>query len=244
MTTATATPSKSIGIGDIVAIGKTINDNRAALAGIVALLRSLFGGLFGHKAKPAPTVPVTVPTPTEDGDPKFPDDTIPTPAPPTRTVVNVVLRLARVQYSKARFPDMYTDDNPMGLMDDATRKDIEGGNEAMPWGSKFWLDLTAYDADNQEFTRDRVLAHGLSFRTEHHCGEAHIIGHGADAAGDPIAGYETVSTDQIGNGDAAWRSSLGFLHQLKSHVDANGSAFLCKGAVGGVSSNAFTIRIN
>ena len=88
--------------------------------------------------------------------------------------------------------------------------------------------------------RDKVLAADLQFQTEHHCGDAFIIGHGGTGS-EPNAGYETNDTNEIGNGDTAWRSSLGFLHQMKAHGQGQ---FKCFGKVAGVESNGFTIKVS
>lgn len=238
---APSQPSKSINPGDIIKIAA---ENPQLIQMLVGLIGSLLGGLFNRKPKPpTPMVPVDKPTPREDSDDDFPDDIIPTPKVGAK-VSTVVLKLARAQYQKDRFPEMYTEENPQGLYSNKEKAAIEAGHTALNWGSKFWLDLTAFDEKGQEFTRDRVLAEGLSFKTEHHVGDAFIKGHGAAPDGQPKAGYETNFTEEVGGGDAAWRSSLGFLMQFKSHVDADGKAFRCIGSVNGVTSNEFVIRID
>lgn len=200
--------------------------------GLLGKVLDLLGGLFNRKPKPADVVTTPAGGNTEDD---FPDDVI--PAPPTKAkVAKVRLKLARVQLNKQRFPDAPNG----GLLDPETVRKIQAGDTAMNYGSKFWLDLTAYDEAGLEITRDKVLAAGLQFQTEHHCGDAYIIGKGG-SGNEPNAGYETNSTDQIGNGDTAWRSSLGFLHQMKAHGQGE---FLCSGKVASVDSNKFTIKVS
>jgi hypothetical protein len=182
--------------------------------------------------------------------PAFPDDIIPPPAA-TRKVARVTIKLARGEYSRERvkanpgaFPGARLDE-PNGLVIGIVNPDywraIVEGTSALPYGSKFWLDLTALDADGREFLRDAVLSHALAYKTEHHAGDAFIIGHGADANGEPAAEYETNDTNQIGNGNTAWRSSLGFLHQMKAHGEGS---FEVWGKVAGVESNHFTLRVS
>jgi hypothetical protein len=198
---------------------------------LIARIFGGIGGLFNRK----PKVVITEPTPAPiQVDEDFPDDIIPPPPSVTsRKVTSVRLKLARAQYNKKRFPEMYTDENPQGLV-----RDLSGN---IPYDSKFWLDLTAFDAAGKEFLRDAVLANGLAYKTEIHCGDAYIIGKGADASGEPVAGYETNDTDAIGNGITAWLSSLGFLHQMKAYGEGE---FECSGSVAGVPANNFTLKVS
>jgi hypothetical protein len=209
---------------------------QAALAGLLAQLLSavpnLIGGLFNRK----PKEPVKVPTPAPtQPDPEFPDDTIPAPTGNSK-IEKVRLKLARAQYNRQRFPNEYTPENPFGLYSNDTLRDIEAGNQALNYGSKFWLDLTAYDAAGREIMRDRVLSLGLAFKTEFNVGEASIKGNGSEDA------VEVVDTEDIGNGITAFNSSLGFLHQLKAHGEGE---FECSGSVDGVKAEqVFTIRVS
>jgi hypothetical protein len=211
---------------DIGAILQIIN----ALPVLVNIIKDIL-------PKPKPSVPVVTPTPAPNSPNDFPDDTIPIPSKP-RTVVTVDCKLGRVQYSRQRFPQEYTSENPFGL---AKPGPIQSGAEAMAWGSKFWLDLTARDANGKELLREDILTAGIAFKTEHHAGEAFIKGHGANADGSAKAGYETNDTDEIGNGITAWLSTNGFLHQMKAFGEGT---FLCYGVVNGVKSNEFTIRVS
>lgn len=203
--------------------------------------KDVLGGLFGGKKEPPVIVkPGDTPTPKPvQPDPDFPDDNIPSPVPAGRKVTTVRCNLSRVQYNRSRFPNEYNHDNPFGL--DHRKGEIQAGTANMAWGSKFWLDLTAYDQDGKEFFPDDVIAADLEYETEHHAGEAFIKGHGGDK-GAPTPGYETNDTDEVGNGITAWVSSLGFLHQMKAHQD--NTSFECWGKVGGVESNRFTIKVS
>lgn len=222
-----------------------------------SILSRLLELLLGYLARPPqpvapPPVLVTVPTPKPvQVDPAFPDDIIPPPAP-TRKVVRVTIKLARGEYNAERveknpgaFPNARPGPNGrvIGIVDPVYWREIVDGTSALPWGSKFWLDLTAYDAAGNEFLRDAVLSHGLAFQTEHHAGAAFIIGHGLAPGpeGGPQAGYETNDTDAIGNGNAAWVSSLGFLHQMKAHGQGT---FDLWGKVAGVESNRLTLHVS
>ncbi len=209
------------------------------LQGLVALVGAI-AGLF-KKGPPAPP-PVHVPSPapapggTVGG---FPDDTIPEPTP-TRTVKSVRLRLARAQYSRERFPEQYTDANPDGLYSDADLRKAQAGEQAINFGSKVWLDLTAFDEDGREFLRPAVLAHGLAYQTSHACGDASIMGRGADAAGQPLP-YDQAQGEHVTGGISAWVSSLGFLMQFKVHREGS---FPCGGRVANVGAEGFTLKVS
>lgn len=206
---------------------------------LIAALLGLIGGLFKRK-KETPTVPVTVPTPNPNSaDDDFPDDII--PAPPTKKkVVSVHGKIARVQLSAQRFPDRRQANGQGYVYSDAELKAVQAGG-AVPFDSKVWLDATAFDDKNVEFLRDRVLSHGLAYKTEHHAGSTFIKGKGADAQGQPVAGYETNDTDEIGNGISAWISSLGFLHQIKVRGEGQ---YDCYVVVDGVESNHFPLNVS
>lgn len=209
---------------------------QTALAGLLAQLLgaipNLVTGLFNKK----PKTPVTVPTPSPaPQDSEFPDDTIPAPQGNVK-IAKVRLKLARAQYNKQRFPEQYTPENLFGLYSNDDLRMIESGEQALNYGSKFWLDLTAFDDKNKEIMRDRVLSMGLAFKTEFQCGEASIKGNGSEA------NVEVVDSNEIGNGITAFNSSLGFLHQMKAHGEGE---FECSGSVDGIKAEqVFTIRVS
>ena len=207
-----------------------------AILALIQQLSQLFNSVKEILPKPKPTVPVTVPTPAPISPPDFPDDTIPTPSV-VRTVKTVTCKLSRVQLSRQRFPEAYTAENPFGLVPPGP---IQDGN-AMNWGSKFWLDLTARDENGKEFLREDILTAHIAYKTEHHAGAAFIKGHGANADGSLAPGYETNDTDEIGNGISAYISSNGFLHQMKAFGEGT---FECYGVVNGVESNHFNLRVS
>ncbi len=228
------------GVGAV--LGPLVNDPTIRQTLISELLKFLLG-LINRAPAPAPptttvTVPVPAPTqPTAD----FPDDVIPAPRVAGRAVASVELKIGRIQLSRERFPQAYTPENPFGLMQPGPV--VLGGN--MPYASKFWLDITARDAQGRELLRPDILSMGLAFATEHHCGETFIKGHGADPSGSaPLAGYETNDTDEIGNGITAWLSTLGFLHQMKAWPAADGKGFDCWAVVAGVRSNTITLHVS
>ena len=228
MAEAAKTQKSGLSVNDV--LGTVL----ASQPDLIPKLISFLLGLF--KSKPKPPAPETGKPVGGDSRDDFPDDTIPAPIV-TTVVTKVRLKLARIQLSKQRFPEAYTMDNPFGLMPTA---EVESGKSAMPYGSKFWLDLTAYDSKDLEIMRDRVIAYGLCYKTEHHAGEAFIKGHGGTDQ-NPTAGYETNDTEDIGNGITAWISSDGFLHQMKAHGQGT---FECSGKVDGVESNKFTIKVS
>lgn len=240
MAKASATTKTSSGIGAV--LGPLVKDPQIQQTIIAAIVEWITGLLRRAPKPPPPVDPVTTPTPAPvQVSDEFPDDHIPAPVVSGREVKRVELKIGRIQLSKERFPAAYTDDNPFGLMQ--PRPVMEGGN--MPWASKFWLDLTAYDKDGREFLRPDVLAHGLAFQTEHHCGDAFVKGNGADATGnEPAAEYQTNDTDAIGHGETAWVSSLGFLLQMKAWPSADGKSFECWGSVNGVKSNVFKLKVS
>ncbi len=232
-TGAAVTGGSSFSIGDAV---KALSDpkTRDILGGVYGFLRSLFGG--GGKLVQPPTTPITKPVPTG-----FPDDDF-IPAPPNtedREVVRVECKISRVQLQKARFPDAY-ENGKDGLVEGEALRDINSGQTPMNYGSKFWVDLTAYDRAGKELYRDAVIALSLQYRTEHHAGDAYIVGNGGQP-GAPKPGYKTNDTDLVGNGITAWTSSMGFLHQFKSHAEGN---FEVWGSVDGVESNRLNIRVS
>jgi hypothetical protein len=230
--------------GVVTGIGGAILNDPQIRQTLLNVFLGWITGLLHPKAK-APVVPATKPVlaPVQISQ-EYPDDIIPNPKPVGRSVVSVELKLGRAQYNKERFPEQYTEDNPFGLYSGADLRAIQDGSKNLNWGSKLWLDLTARDQNKAELLRPDILTLGLAFRTEHHCGDAFIKGHGPGADGGPQAGYETNDTDAIGNGEAAWISSLGFLHQMKAFAGADNGEFECWGSVGGVESNRFTIRVS
>lgn len=217
------------------------------LEAILSKLTAIVVALLSRPAKPvppqAPVVQPNPPRPSGGGTDQFPDDTIPRP-PVARTVATVHLGIARAQYSRERFPEKYTEDNPFGLYTDAECRAFERGENAINWGSKVWLDATAKDVDGHEFLRPDVMALGLAFNTEHHLGDCFIRGRGADENGQPKPGYVTEDTNAVGQGISAWLNSKGFMQQFQFFTSADGGAFAAFALVNGVKSNEFTIRVS
>lgn len=242
-----AEPNASVG-GVLVGVAKDLLNQpgvkESLIKEAVNFLKGLVGRLFGGGKPKPPVVPVVVATPvtptTAEDD--FPDDHIPVPAA-DRKVTTVRLRLARAQYSRQRFPNEFTNDNRMGLYSQEDLNKIESGQQALNWQSKFWLDLTAYDAAGKEFLRDAVLSYGLAYKNEIHAGGCFVKGAGATPDGQPNP-YSAEDTNEIGHGDTAWISSLGFLTQFKAWPAADGKTFECSGSVNGVASNVFSIRVS
>ena len=236
-----AQPRASLG-GDFLTGAATSPQLQGAFVQLlVGLLAGLFKTIAERVTSPVVTPPVKpVPAPTQP-DPDFPDDVHPAPTQ-KRKVGSVRLRLARGQYQRERFPEEYTEANPFGLIPQSELKDIQAGKSAMPWGSKFWLDLTPYDTDGREITRPEFIAMGLAFQTEHHCGGAYIVGAGP-LPGQPTepADYKTEDTDAISNGISAWKSSLGCLHQMRAWSEGS-FAVVC--SIAGVSGDSFTLRVS
>ena len=204
---------------------------------VQTLVEKLLEKLFKKEKKQPPTGIITTPA---GGDPAddFPDDHIPSIGTGTRKVVSVTLKLNRVQLNKQRFPEAFANGGT-GLLDNL--RELENGDENIPYASKIWLDLTARDQNGVEWLRPDILNASLGFKTEHHCGGAFIKGHGQDSNGNPMAGYETNEADGVGNGITAWLSSKGFLHQMKVNEEGQ---LECFGFVDGVESNHFTLAIS
>jgi hypothetical protein len=140
----------------------------------------------------------------------------------------------RVKPSRARFPRSTTD-NPFGLVKPA-RRSREGGVPYAP--SSGWTSLRT-DQDGKEF-KDAILANKMEFKTVITAAR-HSSGHRGTGDQQPNDGYQTNDTDEIGNGITAWISTNGFLHQMKAHGEGT---FECWGAVAGVRSNSFKIRVS
>lgn len=221
------------------------------LPAIIELFKSLFGGLFKKTPKPTPSPVVVVTDQTKDDDNiKMP------PSPTTREVKTVKAHIYKAQYSAERvkqqgsaaFEDAYTPKNPMGLVSDAYLADINAGKKPLMWGCKFWHDLTAFDASGREFVYADNVATGLAYKTEHHAVQANgsdtfVVGHGSDPNDptQPAAGYETGDAYPIGQGDAAWRSSLGFTQQFKAFDKI--AKLTLSGSVNGVKANDLVISV-
>lgn len=248
---ADANPNASVvsAIGSL--LGQVLNQpgvRESLVQEAIKAIGGLLGRLFNHSPKPVPpSAPVVKPTPpASQPDPTFPDDHIPRPSTDVaqRKVTRVRIKLERVQLSRERFPKAYTEDNPFGLVDPGQ---IAGGQNAMNWGSKFWVDLTAFDQDGHEFLRPDVLSYALAFNTVIKVGDTFIKGHGQASAGSdqPAAGYETNDTNAVGQGITAWLSSLGFMQQFQAWAAADGKSFQVSGSVDGVEAeNPFTIRVS
>lgn len=237
--------AESQNLGGVVGgiVGPVVNDpvvKQMLLQAIIQAITGWLSGIFNKKPKP-PTVPVTAPTPApSQPDPSFPDDHIPRP-PTTRKVARVRIKLERVQLSKERFPNEYTPENPFGLVSPGP---IQAGSN-MNWGSKFWVDLTAYDEQGKEFLRPDVLTYGLAYKTEIRVGDAVQKGLGALPDGTPVPGYVSQGTDAIGHGITAWLSSFGFLHQMQAFAAADGQKFRVTGFVDGVEAeNPFDLGVS
>jgi hypothetical protein len=212
------------------------------------IVKALIGLLLGfierlmHPPAPAPVVPPTQPIPAQvQPDPAFPDDHHPAP-PQKREVGRVRLKLARGQYQRERFPEKYTEDNPQGLIEQDYLQKIQAGESALPWGSKFWLDLTPYDTVGRQITRPEMIAMGLAFFTEHRCGGAFIAGNGV-LPGSPLEPnpWQARDTEEISNGISAWKSSLGYLHQMRAWKEGS---FEVQGRVADIWSEAFTLKVS
>jgi len=237
---STSVPGRESRAGDLaggVIASPVVQDIVTKLIGMALL--ALFG-LLQKRPPKAPPQPIVTPTPAPGGDVDgVPDDLIPEP-PKTRAVERVRLKILKAQYSRARFPEQYTPENPFGLYPQAYLRRVEAGEESIAWASKVWTDLTAYDADGKEFLPPAVLKFGLAFQTEHELDGASIVGAGIEPSGEPKP-YEAESSDDVGNGITAWLSSNGFVHQFKVHGEG---AFEARGAVAGVESNHFTVRVS
>lgn len=243
-------PNQSPSVVGVVGglIGQVLNQpgvRESLIREAVSALTGWIRGLFNRNPRPpAPAQPVVAPQPAAvQPDPQFPDDHIPRPEA-ERRVTKVRIKLERVQVSRERFPQLYTEDNPFGLV---PARPIQDGQTQMNWGSKFWVDLTAYDQDGHEFLRPDVLKYSLAFNTEIKVGDAFTKGLGPATSGSdqPKAGYEQVSTNAIGQGITAWLSTLGFMHQFQAFAAADRQKFTVSGSVDGMEAeNPFTIGVS
>lgn len=218
--------------------------NVAIQAGLLDKLLSLLTGLLHKKPKVTPpTAPIDKPVPRGDGDDHFPDDFIPVKKG-DRVPTKLHYGIAKAEYSRERFPEQFTPEKGNGLIDQSFLRRVEKGLEAIPWGSKVWLDGTLFDQYGREFLPDAVIAYGLAYATEHHFGSAFIVGLGADANGQPKGGYTVNDTEEIGQGISAWLYTKGFMQQFKAQPAADGQQFEVYFRAGGVSSEVFTIKVS
>lgn len=215
----------------------TILGNPQVQEQLVGGLLNFILGLFRKKPKPVPSPgDVPVPNPNNTGD--FDDDVIPPPVPVAkRKIKEVRIVTSRLQWARSLNPEKYTEENKQGLYPNP--RSYEGGTNAVNIGSKGWFDLTAFDEQGNEFKPEAVALYGLAYKTEHHVGDAFIKGNGG-SIGNPNPGYETQD-GQVGNGITAWKSSNGFLHQVKFHGEGTWEVW---GSVDGVVSNKFIIRVD
>lgn len=223
------------GIGDGV-IGAILSNPKIQ----EAVLEKILGAILGIFKKKPVLQPgdKPVPNPNTADHSEFPDDVIPPPVPiVTRKIKEVRIVTSRLQYAHSLNPEMYTPDNKDGLY--SNPRSYEGGKDAINIGAKGWFDLTAFDFDGKEFLPDAVAAYGLCYKTEHHIGDSFIKGNGG-TPGNPNEGYETQD-GQVGNGITSWRSTNGFMHQVKFHGEGTWEVW---GSVGGVESNRFIIRVD
>lgn len=206
------------------------------LGWLMGFINQLLSGKRKEEVPPLPPV-ITEPVRNPNGtDPDLIDDVIPSPNVPGRKVTSVKLTLAGGQLNKQRFPNAPNG----GLLPMDYLRQVQAGKLALNYGSKFWLDLTAYDQVGKEFLPGDVISNDLCYQTEHHAGDAFIKGHGGQPQV-PTDGYETNDTNEIGNGISSWIATLGFKHQMKAHGEGT---FECWGSVGGVRSNSFSIRVS
>lgn len=237
---ATTLPTRPSKVGDFAGGIITSPAVQSIVGQIVAAALAALFALIERKVTKPPTGPIDTPTPAPGGDVDgIPDDLIPEPKL-EREVKRVRLKILKAQYSRARFPEQYTNENPFGLYPQSYLRQVEAGAEALNYGSKVWTDLTAYDAEDKEFLPPAVLKFGLAFRTEHQLDGAIIAGAGIEPSGEPKP-YQAVDSNEVGNGITAWRSTNGFVHQFKVHGEGS---FECQGFVAGVPSNHFTVRVS
>ena len=230
-------------LGDLIKAQLSNPDfQKTILSALTAALGGLLGKLFGKKDVPVVRPGDTPVLSPKQADSDFPDDVIGAPKnTASRLVTQVKLGISRVQLSKERFPERVRADGT-GYVYNSSEMDQVRKGAAIPFASKVWLDLTAYDQFGKEFLKDAVLANDLAFKTAHRSAEgAFIEGLGADDNGKPLPGYKTNDTDAIGNGISAWLASLGFLHQIKVHGEGT---FTFSGEVGGVASNNVTLNVS
>lgn len=169
-----------------------------------------------------------------------PPDPVKPPVDPVPLLSRVRLRLLRAQYNRTLHPEQYTDNNPDGLYSGKDRAAIERGIAALNRESNAWYDLTAYDANGVELSREQLKRAGLAFRTSFGINEGFIIGDGADERGNP-KDWQKENPAGANISEHVWRSSLGYT--VRVHHSDEGS-FTIEGAVDGVSGEPLTIHVS
>ena len=211
-------------------------------------------GLFKRKPQPLP-----LPSPAAGGAPPaitaMPDDDKITPQTPRTSagikVGSVRARIIKVQLSRQRFPEEYTDQNQFGLMDNLG--EINSGAAAVPYDSKVWLDLTPFDEAGMQIRYDEAIkppfGEGLAYRTAHYAEGVDGDLKGARSFIEGVGGSEKSpnkpwgggDSGPIGQGHAAWEYTNGFTWQIQ--VFGEGTLKLY-GEVAGVRSNELLVRFS
>lgn len=179
-----------------------------AKAGVLQEVLKLLVGLF--KAKEVKVV--DAPRLPDDEDIKPPDVV----KDKTRTMKKLVLKVKMFQYSKKLFPEQYTSSNPQGLVDNAREQEILAGNANLNRESKFYVDLTPYDQDDNPILERDVQPGeqfaGLKFKPEFHveAGGAftHVVGNGTNVP-------DTKEDSWVGVGITNYQKTNGFGCQFK-----------------------------
>lgn len=160
------------------------------------------------------------------------------PPPQGEPVSRVRFRVLRAQYNRAKHPEMYTPDNPMGLYSGKAIAAALAPGGHFNTESNVWLDLTAYDGQGVELSRDHIKRIGLAYQTEFRIGDGHIVGRGAKPDGTPVD-WVKQNPDGANISEETWRTSLGFT--VRVHL-SDEKEWRCTGAVRGQEGDAIVLR--
>lgn len=209
---------------------------------------------FLNRGKKTPPVAPSPMTPTKPETPAPDDDKIKPPSTRVNVkVASVRAKVIKVQLSRQRFPDAYDPSkggNQFGTMENLG--EINSGAAAIPYDSKFWLDLTPSDENNLQIRSDVALKElKLAFKTAHHAedssgGHTWIEGVGGEPGFDgnngvPITPYKGGDSGWVGQGVSAWLYTSGFVQQFQAFGEGSVKLY---GFVDGVKSNEITIRVS
>lgn len=203
--------------GDIV--GSMMKDpqvQQAIVGGLISLLGGLFSGIFAKFTKKRPDVsgPSTG-TGFIPDDTAIPDDKIIVPplADKLKEYTSVRLGFFKAQYNRELFPEMYTDENPMGLYKPAKQ-------EVYNRRTKIWFDCTPFKG-NRAVQTEEGRVDGILWTPVWHLtyggDETKVYANKKqlhDTNNGPGRPIQMVEGDSVGNGFSPWDFAHGFLNQI------------------------------
>jgi hypothetical protein len=168
----------------------------------LTMLFQAFMGLINKKPKdPVVVTPPATPTPNVPTSIPAPPASSPEPGEVGRRVSRVRLKVAMAEFADA----------PGHMYTDAQQRIDTKSN--FNFGSKLWLDLTAFDEESEEWRGHSIIAADLEYRTALEIYKngaliAFIRGQGGDEQ-NPRDWQQQVS-DDVHFGQRAWKDSVGF----------------------------------